>query len=139
MNELTGSAPTQVLCRHSGRCCFSRAAFQKSDQVVIPLKNPIQPKTLPVFSLCLGLVGLVLQIILLSTGLDEKGLLITGSLPEICSWILTGCSLLILLLGPGAAVCSLLPPLLPSAPASVAQESPMPRSVLCFLPAALSI
>lgn len=99
MNELTGSAPTQVLCRHSGRCCFSRAAFQKSDQVVIPLKNPIQPKTLPVFSLCLGLVGLVLQIILLSTGLDGKGLLITGSLPEICSWILTGCSLLILLLG----------------------------------------
>ena len=99
MNETAGLAPTQVLFRHSSRCRFSRAAFQKSDQVVIPLKNPIQPKTLPVFSLCLGLVGLVLQIILLSTGLDEKGLLITGSLPEIYSWVLTGCSLVILLLG----------------------------------------
>lgn len=40
-----------------------------------------------------------MQIVLFTTGVDEKGLLVTGSLPEICSWVITGCALIILLLG----------------------------------------
>lgn len=58
----------------------------------------IKLQNLPFFTLAAGLLGFILQLILQSTGVDEKGLLITGHFAGILLYILTALVLGVLLL-----------------------------------------
>lgn len=80
-----------------------------------------------------------MQILLLTTGVDEKGLLVAGSLPEICSWVITGCALAILLAGirtlggiPGGN--RLFPPSIFAAIGTCAGAAGIARAAIYFLP-----
>lgn len=49
----------------------------------------VKPKLLKLTALCAGLLGLILRAVLLATGLDFKGLLVTGHWANTGSWLLT--------------------------------------------------
>lgn len=53
------------------------------------MKNVFKPTRLPLLILCAGGIGLLLRIWLLSTGVDDKGLLVSGHPAEILLWLLT--------------------------------------------------
>lgn len=61
------------------------------------IKN-FKPQHLPFFTVCAGIIGLILQQILLRTGFDRKGLLIAGHGAGIGLYILTAIVLLVLFL-----------------------------------------
>lgn len=63
------------------------------------MKKLIKPAYLPLVALGAGLLTMILRFVLLSTGEDEKGLLVTDSLPDMLSWVLSVATLVILLLG----------------------------------------
>lgn len=60
------------------------------------MRFPFNPRILPRLSLLFGGVGLALRIWLFATGVDEKGLLETGHLANILTFILTAVCLLFL-------------------------------------------
>ena len=49
------------------------------------------PRILKVTVLSAGLLGLLLRLVLMQTGVDEKGLLIAGHWADCSSWLLTAC------------------------------------------------
>ena len=59
----------------------------------------LKPAYLPFFSLGAGLITLILRLILLSTGEDDKGLLVTGSFADIFSWLLAVVAMVVILFG----------------------------------------
>lgn len=62
------------------------------------MKN-IKLQYLPFFTLAAGLLGFILQLILNGSGVDEKGLLVTGHFAGIVLYILTALVLVVLFLG----------------------------------------
>lgn len=83
------------------------------------MKNPVNPKILPFFTLSTGVLGIVIRFWLFSTGIDDSGLLVTSHPGNTISFILTALTLGVLLLAvlncpksavsgaskPGAAAC----------------------------------
>lgn len=67
------------------------------------MKKLFRPQMLPLFTMGIGGLGLVLRIWLLSSGVDEKGLLVAGHPANALSFILTALALLVF------ALCSLNP------------------------------
>lgn len=53
------------------------------------MKNIFKPTKLPLLILCAGGIGLLLRLWLLGTGVDDKGLLVSGHPAEILLWLLT--------------------------------------------------
>ena len=66
---------------------------------VIDMKQVLKPSILPRLTLACGILGLVLQLIFFSTGVDDKGLLPSAHWAETCSWGLTIFMMVLLLLG----------------------------------------
>lgn len=54
------------------------------------MKKPINPENLKYLTLGAGGIGLVLRMVLYHTGMDEKGLLISGHWAGVALWVLTG-------------------------------------------------
>lgn len=54
------------------------------------MKLSVKPELLKILTLCAGGLGLVLHTVLYATGVDGKGLLITGHWASVALWILTG-------------------------------------------------
>lgn len=63
------------------------------------MKKTLNPAYLPLISLGAGLLTMIFRLVLLLTGVDDKGLLITGSLPDIFSWLLSVAAMVLLVLG----------------------------------------
>lgn len=59
----------------------------------------LKPACLPFFSLGAGVVTLILRLMLLSAGADDKGLLVTGSFADVFSWLLAVVAMVVTLLG----------------------------------------
>ncbi len=62
------------------------------------MKNPLKPHILPFFTLGAGGLGLALRVWLFSTGVDEKGLLLTGHPASALSFLLVALVLAVLAL-----------------------------------------
>ena len=63
------------------------------------MKKHLNPAYLPLVSLGAGLLTMILRFILLAVGEDDKGLLVTGSFPDVFSWLLSIAAMVVLLLG----------------------------------------
>ena len=59
----------------------------------------IKSTYLPLISLGAGLLTMLLRFILLATGEDDKGLLVTGSFADIFSWLLAVATMVVILIG----------------------------------------
>lgn len=58
------------------------------------MKNPLRPKYIPLLALGGGAIGFALQLWLLSSGIDKKGLILTGHPASILLFLLTGAVIL---------------------------------------------
>lgn len=65
------------------------------------MKNPVKPHIIPYVIACTGFLGMVLQFIFFATGVDEKGLLMTGHFADTGSWLLTALVMLFLFIAVG--------------------------------------
>ena len=54
------------------------------------MKYSVKPGLLKLFTLSAGLLGLLLRLVLFSTAVDEKGLLMAGHWAGVSEWVLTG-------------------------------------------------
>ena len=83
------------------------------------MKNPLKPKLIPVLTLSAGAVGILTRLWLLSTGIDQKGLLDTAHPANAMCFILTGVFLALLFAclyrAPAKPYRGLFPPSVPSA------------------------
>lgn len=59
----------------------------------------LKPSDLPFVSLCSGLLTLIVRLWLMIMGTDEQGLLPTGSLPDVLSWMLVAITVGLLIAG----------------------------------------
>lgn len=83
------------------------------------MKQLIKNNILPFFTLAAGLLGAILRIWLLTTGVDEKGLLAAGHPADVLTFILTATVMAVLFLlvrplGPAPGYSQLFPPSLPA-------------------------
>lgn len=62
------------------------------------MKSTVKPGLLKLLTLCAGGLGLMLRVILYTTGVDHKGLLITGHWAAVSLWILTAVMAAVMLL-----------------------------------------
>ena len=63
------------------------------------MKKFLKPANLPLFVLAAGIIGIALRFWLLSTGIDNKGLLVTGHPAGILLWLLAGITAVVVILG----------------------------------------
>ena len=63
------------------------------------MKKFLKPANLPWFVLAAGVIGIALRFWLLSTGIDDKGLLVTGHPAGILLWLLTAITAVLVILG----------------------------------------
>ena len=61
------------------------------------MKNIFSSKNLPWVVLTAGGIGLILRILLLATGVDEKGFLVQGHIADILVWVLTAATIAMVL------------------------------------------
>lgn len=54
------------------------------------MKYSVKPGLLKLFALSAGLLGLLLRLVLYTTGMDDKGLLVAGHWAGTAEWVLTG-------------------------------------------------
>lgn len=59
----------------------------------------LKPAYLPLITLGTGLLTMILRLVLLSVGEDDKGLLVTGSFADVFSWLLSVATMIVLVLG----------------------------------------
>lgn len=57
------------------------------------MSRSVSPRILKFFALAAGLLGLLLRLTLLQTGMDDQGLLVTGHWADTASWLLTAATI----------------------------------------------
>ena len=60
------------------------------------MKSTVKPGLLKLMTLCAGSLGLMLRVLLYTTGVDHKGLLITGHWAAVALWILTAAMVVVI-------------------------------------------
>lgn len=63
------------------------------------MKKYLKPAYLPLISLGAGVLTMIFRFVLLATGEDDKGLLVTGSFPDALSWLISIAVMILLVLG----------------------------------------